>query len=482
MGQLLIAHDESIDGLTGLTRGITVSGNYASRVFWVSYGASASLLGLTIADGHERYDEGGGIYNDEGCTLTLAYCTVTGNTAGNNGGAILNRGNLTLADCTVNGNAADNGGGIYNYEGSTLRLLYCTVTVNTAGYNGGGIFNRGNLGLGDCTVNGNAADNGGGIFQAEASGTNIPFLGLLYCTVAGNTANGSASAAGGIYNSGSTLAALANTIIARNLRGGVEVDVSGDFISAGHNLVGATDGSSGWVDSDLTGTTALPLDPRLGLLQDNGGPTQTMALLPGSPALAAGDILTGTDIATDQRGRPRFRNGTVDIGAFEWQNLTVTNTNDSGPGSLRQAVSAAGPAERVLFAGNLSGQTITLTSGAISILNNDVTIDGAAIGVTISAGGSSRVFEVHSGVSLALSNVTIGGGSADRGAGILDDGTLTHTGCTLAQHGRSGRRRRPPRCWDWEGYRYQFHLHRQLGDQLRRGRRHQKRRHPEARQ
>ena len=90
------------------------------------------------------------------------------------------------------------------------------------------------------------------------------------------------------------------------------------FASLGNNLIGETDGSSGWVGSDLTGTIATPLNPLLAPLGNYGGPTQTMALLPGSPAIDAGNnALIPAGVTTDQRGLPRIVNGVVDIGAFE---------------------------------------------------------------------------------------------------------------------------------------------------------------------
>jgi hypothetical protein len=99
--------------------------------------------------------------------------------------------------------------------------------------------------------------------------------------------------------------------------------------SLGHNLIGNGSGGAGFSASDLVGTSLNPLDPRLGPLQDNGGPTPTMALLPGSPAIDAGGL---TDSEWDQRGPgyPRLVNGTTDIGAYEVQ-------PDSGAASPPQA-------------------------------------------------------------------------------------------------------------------------------------------------
>jgi hypothetical protein len=132
-----------------------------------------------------------------------------------------------------------------------------------------------------------------------------------HSTVAGNMA---LAEGGGIASVGGALLAR-NTILAGNtVSGGSGPDLNGVLTSLGHNLIGDTAGASGFVASDL-----LNIDALLGPLQDNGGPTQTMALLPGSPAIDAGD---NTDApAYDQRGPgyPRIVNGKIDIGAFEVQ-------------------------------------------------------------------------------------------------------------------------------------------------------------------
>ena len=98
-----------------------------------------------------------------------------------------------------------------------------------------------------------------------------------------------------------------------------------------HNLVGKTDGSTGWVGPDLTGTVAQPLNALLAALGSYGGPTETMALLPGSPAINGGNnALIPTGVTTDQRGLARIVGGTVDIGAFESNLFTIAATSGSG--------------------------------------------------------------------------------------------------------------------------------------------------------
>ena len=124
-----------------------------------------------------------------------------------------------------------------------------------------------------------------------------------------------------MFNFAPASAVLRNTIIASNLKSedGLNPDVAGRFISDGYNLIGDRTGSSGFTATgDIVGTSDNPIDPRLGSLDSNGGPTQTHALLESSPAIDAGDpTVLDTDPITDQRGLPRVSGARVDIGAFE---------------------------------------------------------------------------------------------------------------------------------------------------------------------
>ena len=174
-------------------------------------------------------------------------------------------------------------------------------------------------------------------------------------------------------------------------------DSIGTFVSQGNNLIGKTDGSSGWVGSDLTGTIATPLNPLLAPLGNYGGPTQTMALLPGSPAIDAGNnALIPAGVTTDQRGLPRIVNTVVDIGAFESSGFTIAVTSGSGqstgvltafPKPLVVTVTANNPSEPV------AGGLVTFTppsSGA------SATISGSP--ATISAAGTASVTATANGV------------------------------------------------------------------------------------
>ena len=448
---------------------LTVSGGGASRVFDVS--GSAALLGLTISGGSA--DQGGGL-RDDGGTLSLTGCVVSGNHAVNLGGGldIEQNGTTTLTNCTISGNSAGISGGGLTNSGNT-SLTDCTVNNNSAtssaggSMNGGGLFNLGRLSLTNVTVAANSAAYAGGV-------ANLGSAMLTNCTVSGN----SASEAGGLLNAsnGTATLTLTNTISAGQKAGGdiigvVQSSSANNLVGNGSGMSGISNGSQG----NQVGTAAAPIDPLLAPLNDYGGPTFTMALRHGSPAIGGGATGTGVP-ATDQRGFSR--DGSVDIGAFQSQGtgpLMVNITTDgvgSRPGQLtfRQAVNVANAVdstETISFDSSVFGttpQAITLSQGALTLTESattTITGPGAAL-LTVSGGGASRVFDVEAGSaalsgltvsggkagfgggiynnagSLSLSNVTVSGNSARYGGGVanLNSGTTTITGCTIS--GNSG--------------------------------------------
>jgi hypothetical protein len=174
-------------------------------------------------------------------------------------------------------------------------------------------------------------------------------------------------------------------------------DVSATVTSNGNNLIGKTDGSSGWIGSDL-----LDKDPMLGPLANNGGPTQTMALLPGSPAINAGNNLLAVDaqgnpLTTDQRGFLRVADGTVDIGAVEAVGKATSLTANFNGTAL-----PAG--DYVWFSSTIkaSGLSPTATT-TIWFVNQTVTI-GAAV---VSVPNASITF--HPGTGASTTKFTAGG-------------------------------------------------------------------------
>ncbi len=253
---------------------------------------------------------------------------------------------------------------------------------------------------------------------------------LINCTVSDN----SADEGGGIYVDATSSVTLMNTIVAANTS-----DISG-AVSGSYNLIG-TGGSGGLIDG-VDGNIVGVADPLLAPLGDYGGPTQTMALLTGSPAINAG---TGIGVpTTDQRGFGRI-DGLVDIGAFESGGPLVVDTTVGGAGSepgqlsLRQAVNLANiltgdesiSFDPIVFA---TPQTITLTTGQLRLSNTTGTqsITGSVAGVTVSGNHASRVFQVNGGVTASIWGLTIADGNASQGGGVYNSGTTTLTECTLS--------------------------------------------------
>jgi len=243
-----------------------------------------------------------------------------GGDRGDGGGIYNNVETATLSESTIRDNVAGYGGGLYSYNG-TMTLDGCTVSGNTASWNGGGLNGTGSstIMLTNSTISGNDAYvSGGGISGHSSSGTVM----LTFVTVTDNTADldDDGSGAGGGLQSSGTLT-MTNTIVAKNYdKGGENPDCFGTVASGDYNLLGIGD-SAGCTFTpqphDQVGTTASPIDPLLGLLGDNGGPTLTHAIKSNSPAvdqIPAG--VNGCAMGSlDQRGALRFP--PCDIGAYE---------------------------------------------------------------------------------------------------------------------------------------------------------------------
>jgi hypothetical protein len=254
--------------------------------------------------------DGGGIYNSGG-TLTITNSSVSQNQAGTSdpipggsGGGISNSGTLTIINSTIDSNGcAISGGGIANY--GTLTFTNSTVSDNYAygqhdgipwGH-GGGIV--GGVAFNNSTLSGNSANlSAGGI---EGSGT------IMNSTISGNN-NGGISVNGTLE--------IGNTILKAGASGPNISNHGGTITSAGYNV--SSDNGGGYL---MGPGDQINTDPMLGSLQDNGGPTFTHALLPGSPAIDAGDPNFTPPPLYDQRGNPFVRvfNSRIDIGSFEKQ-------------------------------------------------------------------------------------------------------------------------------------------------------------------
>jgi hypothetical protein len=311
-----------------------ITGNSGGDTGGMRSGGTLTINRSTIASNTATSLGGGGIDDFTGI-LTVNDSTIIDNvglSSGNNGGGIANEvGQVAVTDCTIAGNTANYGGGIDNV--GSMTISDSTIAGNTGRASGGGIASHdSDLNIGNSTISGNTAQGGfggGGIFLIGSFGFNgydFPSLELTAVTITLNTATAQGSVGGvggGIWvdqehigqRDVSARVFIRSTIVAGNASDVVGPDVFGPVISAGHSLVGATDNSRGWAATDLQGTQASPLDPRLGPLQDNGGPTFTHAILTGSPAVAAGDV--ALRLSNDQRGTSRSVALVPDIGAFE---------------------------------------------------------------------------------------------------------------------------------------------------------------------
>jgi len=405
-------------GVLSIDANVTITGLGANKLTVSHSGASS-----------------GGVFFTSGNTVSISGLTISGATGFAN---VENAGTLTLTNCTVSG--GQGGGfssGVFNDPFATLNMSGCTISDNVSGNNSGGLENDGTATLVNCTITGNHAQFAGGISAGlgYASGSTGP-LTLVNCTVAGNGTDGPLSGCGGIYQKASSVVKLLNTIVASNSSAtSAPPDVRGTFTDLGHNLIGDTTGGTGFTGTD----DLLNINPRLGPLQNNGGPTDTMALLPNSPAIDAGSNAAAP--ATDQRGvaRPQdgYNRGTflADIGAFEAISFVVTTTADNGndatptPGSLRQAIvqanaTPAGDSSIIRFnipASMATGGVFDLQVAAFNFqglpaLNNPVILDGTT---QPSYAGTPVIFVDGNGAGDNIDGLDVfGGNSIVRGLAV----------------------------------------------------------------
>ncbi|HEX9665887.1 MAG TPA: choice-of-anchor Q domain-containing protein [Thermodesulfobacteriota bacterium] len=306
---------------------ITISGSNALQVFFVNPGAELTLENLTVEDAGDPNVAGGGVRNDG--LLTVLDCTFAGNSA-NNGGGIFNNSSATatIMDSTFSHNNVPTfGGGIRNR--GMLTVINSTFEGNIGNSSSGGIDNEGNLIVINSTFSGNST----GMFGQGGGITNVGGIAGVTLTVINSTftGNSAANGGGGIINSMGASAELLNTIMADNPGG----NCLGTITDGGFNIDdGATCGFM--VANNSLPNTNPELDPTV--LQDNGGPTQTIALEPTSPAIDAIPVADCTDtdgnpVETDQRGVIRPQGMDCDIGAFESKplDLSISKSADKDP-------------------------------------------------------------------------------------------------------------------------------------------------------
>ena len=258
--------------------------------------------------GNRSAIDGGGVRILDG-VATLENILVNGNTGGFGGGLELsNNSQVLVKNSEFSNNVAKEGGGIRVDDTARLLVENSTLANNRAIAQGGGIWNKSTAELVNITLHGN---------EAEGNGGAIANLGLNAITTVSNSTiseNRSGGAGGGIASGGSIGTRLLNTIVAEN-SGASAPDVSGLFIDEGNNLIGQSDGSTGFTRSSLVGRTGNAINPLLAPLANNGGPTRTQLLGQNSVAINAG--INNSLPVTDQRGLSRVVGAAVDIGAVE---------------------------------------------------------------------------------------------------------------------------------------------------------------------
>ncbi|HEV3438933.1 MAG TPA: choice-of-anchor Q domain-containing protein [Gemmata sp.] len=412
----------------------------AATATLTSESGGLSITGAVIADNKSLDSIGGGVANSGDGAVTIASTTIANNFAGTTGGGFSdenNQGSLVISNSLFMDNvAASDGGGIFVGSPDTT-IINSQIEDNISGANGGGIFAGGaKLTVQASTISNNTTSGNGGGIEIETSGGGVANgSSITNSTITGNTAlnnndrasgggistaagftgslflqndtiNGNgAGNGGGVASDGSAGSSIVvqNTIIAGNFgNNGVNgADAVGAFTDDGGNLIGTSgtgSGNTGFTASTTqTGIAADPLDPLLGPLQDNGGPTvgatgdsitlQTEALLPGSKAIAKG-IAGGPMV--DERGFSvvgEAQGTSPDVGAFQFQNAT-----------LSVGLVASSPTTSV---GDSETFTITVSNTSANAIPNDNSF------VTVTLPSNLMITMVPSGAMVTGNTITI---------------------------------------------------------------------------
>ena len=422
----------SFTSRTGIS---TVDGENARQVIWINDYKTVWIEYFIIENGLTIDTGGAGIINFG--TLTLSHSIVQNNTGGDYcwGGGITNYWALTVHWSTIQNNKctyAGYGGGIFNWNGGNgLTVVNSTIKGNQSGA-GGGIYNMSKpLWIINSTISGNQAYTGGGLHIAGGT------VGINSTTIANNEG---VTFGGGIYADEHWAdVTLNNSLLAGNTSN-VGIDCWGPINSSGYNLIQDVSGCS--FASQPSDQTSI--DPFLGPLQDNGGPTETHWLYGGSPAIDGGNPGGCTDhqgnpLATDQRGYDRIQDGDedgnpiCDVGAFEAEpgapppppgsTWYVANTGDDSNDCLSPGTPCFSIAAAVAKAN--SNDTIKIASGTYTGNGSEVVLIDKNLTLL---GGWDATFNSQNGTSI------IDGGSSQRGVKIADS-LVTRIDRFTIQHG-----------------------------------------------
>lgn len=454
---------------------VTINGNNMGRILTISnknvLPISVQLTNILFTGGKlTGLNDGGAacwIDNDQ---LNISNCELSNNITAGDGGALFASGEtavLNLTQCLIQNNSTTfegHGGGGLGVDRSTVNIVDCTFSSNSTPSVGGGIaLSNGKMTIDRSTFTKNSsgtAQNGGGailMFGSDVIIRNSTFSGntakaagaiglattnksvlVQNCTITKNTAT-SSEGGGGILARATGSITLQSNIIAGNTSTNGP-DLKGfDTVKIGNNLIGVLDGIFVDLGNNLTGTISQPLDPLLGPLSDNGGPTYTHAPLIGSPVFNKGSnpgLLT-----TDQRGYSRSIGTAVDIGAIEINFPTMLASiadRSVSEGSLLTLTAVAtdpdAPPQMLTFsldaASLAAGSTIDAKTGVVQWTPTDGPTDSRNITVFVTDDAIppqtvSQSFKVN--VSNVEPIVTVPGGD-----GIINNfDTLTRSGSFL---------------------------------------------------
>lgn len=386
--------DVEIQGLT-ITGGDTYAGGGI-----VSYYGHLTLVESKVTGNSAYY--GGGVYSSPGGSLTLDRSTISNNRAQYQGGGIQSiYSPLTITASTISGNTSTSGAGLYIRTGNYYyaEIVGSTISGNSASYRGGGIYNLpySNLTIRHTTITSNSATNNGGGIMASGNES------LNHSIVAGNT-RGSR-----VRNDITGSATLSFTLLG--------VNTSTTITNSGGNLIG---------------TSATPREAMLGPLANNGGPTFTHALLPGSPAIDAGSPTSVPGVGTvplyDQRNSPftRMFGLQIDLGAYEAQPLLLGDFDNSG---------TVDNADLTLLLNNWSQLSSPTPAGWSGVPPTGPAVDSDELTLLLnnwgkqSGGGASQALSVESqellvGIAVAqVENVTLESHAIAVDGAISDEGS-----------------------------------------------------------
>ncbi len=401
---------------------LTINGNNAGRVFNVNSGSAVTISGVGITGG--QASTGGGIlFGANRPPLTLVDVRVFNNSATNQGGGIWagDSSNFTITRSTISGNTAGSSGGGFYAQASSSTITDSSIVNNTCTFgSGGGFFSYAGLIVTNSTISGNsAAGLGGGIATGGVSVRNS--------TITNNKANSGGGGVARTFGNGSI--AIDSSIVSGNTAPSPDIS-SGGTVNVNFSAIGSNTGFT------LTGSNNLAFGTnlKLGALANNGGATLTHAILSDSPAINKGS--NPAALSNDQRGPGyvRVSGGTTDIGSYEYyfSPLIVLNANETGAGSLRDAIAFANSNagadtvsfEPVFFS---TPRTVTLSSQLVlTDTTGATTLTGPGVNLlTVSGNNLSRAFLINSGVSGAITGMTIANGNSTYGGAVQNSGTVT---------------------------------------------------------